>query len=290
MIPIVVAAVLVGWGSSLIIAALTPAAPDMSDALERLDQSQERQPVCPPGGFLPPEAAAAVARWARLDRYRADIAITGTTASRLATEKLGYAALGVIFPLVLTTAVASLGLTVPVAIPASASLALGAALSFVPEQDLMRRARAARDQVHRAICAYLELVALERAADAGAVEAMERACAIGSGLGFRLIQESLLRARLEGRAPWHHLSLLAGQVEVPELGDVADIMRMSGEDGAAVMPTLRARAASLRTALLQADVARANRASERMSIPVALLGVAFMALLGFPAFSRILFG
>ncbi len=72
--------------------------------------------------------------------------------------------------------------------------------------------------------------------------------------------------------------------------DVADIMRLSGEDGAAVLPTLRARAASLRTSLLQADVAAANEASERMSIPVALLGVAFMALLGFPALWRILFG
>lgn len=290
MIPIIVAAVLIGWGSTLVIAALTPTAPDMSDALERLDQSHDGGRPSPPVGLLPLGAAAAVARWARLDRYRADMAITGTPSTRIATEKLGYAALGLLFPLLLTTAVAALGLAVPVAIPAVVALALGVVLSFVPEQDLLRRARAARDEVRRAVCAYLELVALERAADAGAVEAMERASMIGSGRGFRLIQESLLRARLEGRAPWHHLSLLAEQVEVPELGDVADIMRMSGEDGAAVLPTLRARAASLRTALLQADVAQANRASERMSIPVALLGVAFMALLGFPAFSRILFG
>ena len=77
---------------------------------------------------------------------------------------------------------------------------------------------------------------------------------------------------------------------VPELGDVADIMRLSGEDGAAVYATLRARATSLRTALLNADTARSNAASEHMVVPVALLGLTFMVLLGFPALYRIVFG
>ena len=77
---------------------------------------------------------------------------------------------------------------------------------------------------------------------------------------------------------------------VAELGDLADIMRLSGEDGAAVYTTLRARAASLRSQLLSADAAAANAASEHMIVPVALLGIAFMALIGYPAFARILFG
>jgi hypothetical protein len=182
------------------------------------------------------------------------------------------------------------GLAVPFVVPVAAGLALGAAMSFLPEVELRRRAALARLQMRRTVCAYLELVALERAADAGAVESLERAAAIGEGPGFAHIRDALLRARLEGRTPWQQLSTLADELAVPELGDVADIMRLSGEDGAAVLPTLRARAASLRTALLQADVAAANEASERMSVPVALLGVAFMALLGFPALWRILLG
>jgi ribosome-interacting GTPase 1 len=67
-------------------------------------------------------------------------------------------------------------------------------------------------------------------------------------------------------------------------------MRLSGHDGAAVYGTLRARAASLRTQLLSATAAEANAASEHMTVPVALLGVAFMALIGYPAFARILTG
>ncbi len=67
-------------------------------------------------------------------------------------------------------------------------------------------------------------------------------------------------------------------------------MRLSGQDGAAVYATLRARATSLRTASTTQAAAAANAASEHMVIPVGLLGLIFLALLGYPAFSRIVFG
>ena len=71
----------------------------------------------------------------------------------------------------------------------------------------------------------------------------------------------------------------------PHVGDDVD-----GTLTSAANITLRARAASLRTQLLAADATEANTASEHMIVPVALLGIAFMALLGYPAFARILFG
>lgn len=290
---ILVAAALLGLGVMMLIAAAASAAPDLRAAVARLDEPS-RASIASPDRLARTHVlealCAAVAARTGLYRHRADLAITGTTMNRLAAEKLGYLALGLCFPVMLTSLAMIAGLSVPVAVPVGASLVLGVALSFVPEQDLVRRASAARIEMRRTVCAYLELVALERAADAGAVESLERAAGIGASTGFTVIRDALLRARLDGRTPWLQLSQLADELRVAELGDVADIMRLSGEDGAAVLPTLRARAASLRTALLQSDVARANRASERMSIPVALLGVAFMALLGFPAFSRILFG
>ena len=203
---------------------------------------------------------------------------------------MGYAFVGLAFPVVLTSILSIAGLALPVVIPVRRRVG-ARGRDVVPARGrARRRAAVARIQMRRTVCVYLELVALERAADAGAVESLERAAAIGDGPGFGHIRDALLRARLEGRTPWQQLSELAVELGVPELGDVADIMRLSGEDGAAVLPTLRARAASLRTWLLQSEVTAANEASERMSIPVALLGVAFMALLGFPAFWRILFG
>lgn len=294
MTGMLLAGALVGLGITLVVAGLQRPVPDLASAVARLNApSPAGSGVAPVGGLRQrtvSEAAGRVVQAFHLERHAADLAITGSSPTRMALEKLGYGLVGLVFPLLMTSILAVAGLSVPVALPALAGLALGAAMSMLPEVDLRRRAALARTEMRRTVCAYLELVALERAADAGAVEALERAAAIGAGPGFGHIHEALLRARLEGRTPWTQLSELADVLAVPELGDVADIMRLSGEDGAAVLPTLRARAASLRTWLLNADVAAANEASERMSIPVALLGVAFMVLLGFPALWRILLG
>lgn len=183
-----------------------------------------------------------------------------------------------------------IGLTLPVILPAAASAALAALLFFAPDLDLRRRAGQAREEMRRATCVYLELVALERAADAGPIEAVGRAAQIGDGRAFALMRDAMLRAQLAGAPPWHGLAELGEQTQLPELGDVADIMRLSGEQGAAVYTTLRSRAAGLRTSILNQTAARANAASEHMVVPVALLGLCFMALLSFPAIYRIVLG
>jgi hypothetical protein len=293
MTVVLLAGALVGVGVTLVVAGLRAPAPDLAAGVARLSGRAPAQSLATGNGPLERalgRAAAQVAQSMHLDRHRADLAITGTTSARMALEKVGYAFVGLTFPVLLASILSIAGVRPPVVIPVAAGVALAVGMSFLPEVELRRRAGVARVQMRRTVCVYLELVALERAADAGAVEALERAAAIGDGPGFAHIRDALLRARLEGRTPWQQLSDLALELDVPELGDVADIMRLSGEDGAAVLPTLRARAASLRTWLLQSEVTAANEASERMSIPVALLGVAFMALLGFPAFWRILFG
>ncbi len=291
MTPMLVAGALVGLGLTVMVAGARPAAPDLSAGVARLSgTAAPAVPTASSGIAATARLAPRLAEAFHLERYQADLAITGTSASRMAMEKVAYAVVGLAFPVILMSVLFVAGVTAPFGLPILMSGALAVVLSFMPDIDVRRRAAQARLQMRRTVCAYLELVALERAADAGAVEALERAAAIGTGPGFGHIREALLRARLEGRTPWQQLSALSAELRVPELGDVADIMRLSGEDGAAVLATLRARAASMRTWLLQNEVAAANQASERMSIPVALLGVAFMALLGFPAFSRILFG
>ena len=292
MTPMLLAGALIGLGLTLCVAGLRAPAPDLAAALTRMSTPASADQVGDVGSLQGrlDQLYGGLAERLRLERHHADLALIGRTPARMAAEKLAYGMVGLLFPLLMTAILAVAGLSVPFVVPAGAGLVLGITLSYVPDLDLKRVAQASREQMRRTVCAYLELVALERAADAGAVEALERAAAIGQGSGFAHISDALLRARLEGRTPWQQLSRLADELAVPELGDVADIMRLSGEDGAAVLPTLRARAASLRTTLLQAEVAAANEASERMAIPVALLGVAFMALLGFPALHRILFG
>ena len=297
---IVLAGATVGAGATLVVAGFLPSTPDLASVLARLDSRPSSLPGDPATGGEPTNGQRLRNRLRRnvvplasrlgIDRHHGDLDLAAQTPADLVIRKIGYGLLGLAFPPTLATAMALLGLTLPVLIPGVASLALAAALFQVPDVDLRRRASATRAEMRSAICVYLELVALERAADAGTSEALERAAAIGDGRAFTLIRDALLRAHLAGAPPWRGLADLAEELRVPELGDVADIMRLSGQDGAAVYATLRARAASLRTTVLTAAAAEANAASEHMIMPVACLGVAFMALLGYPAFARILFG
>ena len=80
---------------------------------------------------------------------------------------------------------------------------------------------------------------------------------------------------------------LADELGVPELADLADIMRLSGEEGAQVYATLRARSSAMRTAILTGEQGKANEVSERMVVPGSLLGVVFIALLLTPALLRL---
>ena len=86
---------------------------------------------------------------------------------------------------------------------------LVAVLFLVPDLDLRRRATAERLAMRHAVCAYLELVALERAGDAGTVEALERAATVADAAPFARIRDALTRAQLGGQPPWIGLADLA---------------------------------------------------------------------------------
>ena len=109
---------------------------------------------------------------------------------------------------------------------------------------------------------------------------------VGDSWVFRRLSEELTRSRWSGLPPWDALHALADELGLPELDDFADIMRLSGEEGASVYANLRARSAAMRTAMLNDEIAEANAIGERMTIPGSLLGVIFMALLVAPSLLR----
>jgi hypothetical protein len=290
---VLLAGALVGSGVAVIAAGLVPAQPDLAAVLARLDRSAAQEPASREAGAIARMRGRALPRVIEalgLRRFSAELAVTEQTVESLAARKVGYAVLGLAFPLVMAALLALVGATATPILPVGIGVVAAGALSLVPDAELRRRAGKARAAMRRAACVYLELVALERAADAGATEALERAATVGRSREFQRIREALLTAQVTGRPAWDGLYRLAEQTGVLELSDLADIMRLSGTDGAAVYGTLRARATSLRTQLLAGAAADANAASEHMTIPVALLGVAFMALIAFPAFARIFTG
>ncbi|MDF1605878.1 type II secretion system F family protein [Nocardioides sp. YIM 152315] len=284
---------LVGLGLCLVVARLLPAEPDLADALERVSTNRARSTASSTTARAGKERlglwglrALPPGLWARTPAR--ELALLRIPLAQFYGEKLTFAGLGLLIPAFLTTLFNTLGLGIPLQIPALASIVLAAVMFFIPNYNALDEARKARVEFSRALGAYIDLVALERHNGIGARQAMESAAGVGDSWVFTRLSEELTRSRWSGLPPWDALHTLAAELGLPELDDFADIMRLSGEEGASVYATLRARSAAMRTAMLHDEIAEANAVGERMTIPGSLLGVIFMALLVTPSLLRML--
>lgn len=291
-----------GLGVALIVRELLPSDPQLASALDRLAPAQvaagallrEQEPA--PVNSSTAGVEYRVGVWAQ--RYLAgapllslptkELRLLRIPVARHLGQKVLMALLGLAFPAVFLLLTAAAGYALPIALPAVAALVLAAVLFLVPDVAVRRQAADARTEFARATSAYLDLTAIERAAGAGATQSLEQAATVGDSWVFVRLREQLVRARLSGIPPWDGLRDLSDELGLPELSDLADIMRLSGEEGAAVADTLRARSRGLRAALLTKEQSRANEESERMVVPVAFLGLIFLVILGAPAIARIL--
>lgn len=289
-----------GLGLALLVRELLPAQPQLAAALDRLAPPSPHtapaadEPVGDAAGTRALETRVGLLAQRHLSALplqavpARELALLQIPVARHVGQKVLLALLALLFPVLFTALLLAAGVGLPLVFPALSSLLLAVALFLLPDLEVRRKAAAAREEFARATSAYLDLTALERAAGAGATQALEQAATVGDSWVFIRLREQLIRARLSGTAPWDGLHELATELALPELSDLADIMRLSGEEGAAVADTLRARSRGLRTALLTREQTRANEDSERMVVPVAVLGLIFLMLVGAPAIVRIL--
>ena len=282
---------MMGLGVALLGVRLVPAHPDLADALDRLAPSR------PSTGSTQATAATAQERvgvwamralppglWVRTPHR--EVALLRIPLARFYGEKLAYAAAGLVLAPMLGLFFELIGLGLPITIPFLATVGLAGVMFFLPNYNAIDDAKRARLEFQRALGAYIDLAALERNSGSGARQAMEASAEIGDSWVFTRLAEELSRSRWSGLPPWDALHSLAEELGLSELDDFADIMRLSGEEGASVYATLRARSGAMRTAMLNDELAEANAVGERMSIPGSLLGVVFMALLIAPSLLR----
>jgi hypothetical protein len=283
----IAAGVLVGLGIFIVVRELAPAPNRLDAALARLDLGAALEPgtgsATVPAGKLAQRIAAELP-W--LPVPTADLALLGKDRESWIASKVACGLLGLAFPPLFVALASLVGAGVPWTVPAVASVLCATGLFFAP--DLVTRVNAAerRTDFKRALTSYLDLVALERGAGAGPTEALEAAADIGDGWAFRRISAALDAARRSGAAPWTALARLARETGIGELADVADIAEVAGQEGAKILDTLAARAASMRAEALAADRATAGSRSTTMVIPIALLGAGFLLLLIFPIVYR----
>jgi Flp pilus assembly protein TadB len=288
-----------GLAVALLVWRLAPSDPDLTDALDRLS----------PGHVVPRRSAGSLdveesaesgslvdrigvwaiknlpgGAWAHTPRK--DLAILQISETRFYGEKVVWALLGLAMPPLFAAFFALIGLPLPFAIPTFGSLGLAALFWFMPNYNATDDAKKARIEFSRALGAYIDMVATGVRDGSSGQQALRSAAEVGDTWVFKRIESELRRARYMTRAPWDSLHGLADDLGVPELDDLADIMQQSGQDGAQIYNNLRARAAALRSAMLSAELGKANAVSERMYIPASLLGIVFMAILVTPSMLR----
>ncbi|KAF5998845.1 MULTISPECIES: type II secretion system F family protein [Streptomyces] len=290
LVPVVLTGGTVGAGLALLVRELLRPQPALGPALARSAPATLTMPE--------PELdrEEVWGRWllARLERLPGvriptiNLALLGQGPGQFMLKKVAIAALGLLCPVIATIPWIIAGVSLPFYVPAGVGLLIAGLLFITPDLAVRDQAKRAREEFAHALSAYLDLVALKRAADAGPAEALEKAAEVGAGWPFLYLQGALRRARLEKIPPYQALTELAAEYDLPVLDDVADIMRGSATDGAAVYKALRARTAALNSELLADQAAEANAASEKMTAPGALLAVLVMLLMAFPAVIRML--
>ncbi|MFJ9822385.1 type II secretion system F family protein [Streptomyces sp. NPDC101151] len=290
LLPVVAAGGTVGAGLALLVRELLYPQPALGPALARSAPAALTRPE--------PELEREErwGRWllARLERLpgvripTTNLALLGQGPDQFMLKKTALAGLGLLCPTIATIPWLIAGISLPFYVPAGVGLLVAILLFLTPDLAVRDQAKRAREEFAHALSAYLDLVALKRAADAGPAEALEKAAEVGRGWPFLYLQGALRRARLEKIPPYQALTELADEYDLPVLTDVADIMRGSATDGAAVYKALRARTAALNAELLAGQAAEANAASEKMTAPGALLAVLVMLLMAFPAVIRML--
>ncbi|MFC5830049.1 type II secretion system F family protein [Nonomuraea insulae] len=269
-----------GLGVSLAIATLFPAPPALAPAMERLRPGANRIEA-------QPDWRARLARTVVGARVpKTNLALLGKTTDDYLLRKATMLAIALVGPAVLWAWCGLLGVTLPWMISLGSCVAFAVAVFLAPDAALRGQAADARKAFRQAIVAYLDLVALARAAGSGPADALETAARVGDGWTFRRMAVALDPARRSTGSAWDELARLSDEIDVPELADLASIAGLAGTRGAGILDTLMAKAQSLREVALSTEVAKAKSHTETMTVPMALSVIGFLMLLGYPAFAR----
>jgi hypothetical protein len=212
--------VLMAAGLVLLVARLTPARPDLADALDRLSPDPRR--MAPATGGEGSSTADRVGRWGMrlfpgVVWGRAPVqqlALLRISTVRFYGEKLLFGMLGLVMVPVLSVLLAVLGWRLPVVVPVVVTVGFAVAMFFLPDYNVRDDAKRGRTEFARALGAYADLVALERNAGSGPRQALEVAAAVGDSWVFRRLREELAFSSWSGEQPWQALRRVSQELGV----------------------------------------------------------------------------
>ena len=276
-----------GLGLGLLVAvrALRPAPVPLAHVLAGLDGAGRPSEQRRDRGAIAHRVVLALGL--RIDASHPDFLVAERFAEAHALAKLTGAVAGATASGFLAAALAAVG--VPVALGVSALFVVGATVGgfLLPDYALREEASRRRRDFRHALSAYLDLVNVILAGGGGLDSALHAAADAGDGPAFAQLRHALSRARLTNRSPWDVFGELGDRLDVHELRELGASVSLAGTHGARIRASLAAKADALR-GHQQAEVeADAEAATERMTIPVAVLLFGFLVFIAYPALVQI---
>lgn len=286
------AGAVVGLGAFLIIREMFPAPPALTAALHRAAAYRQQNTA----DLGTTGLRVRLGRWmaahiagtgidVRIPRK--DLALLRRSPEGYLVQKLTMALFGLTAPAIMWTLLMP---PVPWLVSTATTAGYALIMFFGPDIAIRSQAREAREEFITALIVYLDLIKIARASGAGPGEALETPARVCRGWAFSLIGATLDPVSRGTRDPWDELTRLADHIGVRELADTAAIARRAGTQGAKILDSLTAKAASLREQQLARALARAKSRTETMTVPVALSVLGYLILLGYPAYARIISG
>ena len=190
-------------------------------------------------------------------------------------------------PNLIAVALATLGVGPPLGLVAVLSLGTAVLGFLMPDFLLHDEAEKRRRAFRHALSSYLDLVNVLLAGGAGIETALYAAADAGDGWGYQTIRSELRRARLTGQSPWDTFAGLAERLGVSELAELAASVSLAGSHGARIRASLAAKADTLRGHQIAETESAAEAATERMTVPVAVLLFGFLVFIAYPAIAQI---
>lgn len=219
---------------------------------------------------------------------RQDAKLLGRSLESHALAKVGGAVGGTAFGAFggMLATIMGIGLgALPIVVLASAAGFLG---WWLPDSMLKTDADKARVKFQQVTESWLELVAQLVTAGADTFAALYAAANYSDQPVFGTIRDSLKAAAASGEPPWTGLRKMADERRLPFLDPFCAALELAGTTGAGSRQAILSQVDAARSKALHAADARAASAGEKMGAPLAMIGGAFMVLMGYPPMAGIM--
>jgi len=282
MTTLIVIGALLGATTAWLAVSLAPRRPSAAEALDAL----RRPPVpAPAGAERARQALAAPLYQLRLPRTQTlrDLAVLDRDPTTFLVTQLGLAALGLLAPTATVAALNLMGAGIGWGVPAGISILLAAGGYVIAEASVHEDAENRRLLMRYTIAALLDVIPTSLAAGAGIEQAMTSTSRNASGWAADRIRDALAYARDNHQPIAQALRDLGEETGVVELEQLAGSLYLAAGEGSRIREALIQRGESLSDRLTADLEARAESATERMSIPLMALTSLFLVALIYPA-------